>query len=425
MLGLGLGLPQYLMRRRVTDPLRALIAQLYGNGEQGAMYVPQPQVLGQQVLYQDAAGTVPVTADGDQVGYMADLSGNGNHATQSIREARPIYRTDGVLHWLEQDLVDDAITFQLPDMGANGCVALATSAGAAITNKTVISGSITLTGHAKFYGGIYRDSPITDDVSTIAYLDSLSPGKVQGVLGAATPIVMDGTDGWYGETSDGLLGYELAALLNVTEGVAQHDDAGLLKFASQGKTLLTAKRPFRRSISWDHLYSRGIVYGTDDNGANPRGTPVNQRTTVKLGGNEYIVRLMTCAHADPFAESDPLFFTADMYQGDFGVDSEWNRLIYRVHNAVPSDPAVDGMRADRHGGPQVGENWASYTDSALGIVGNGRACWGQEMSDTTSPARVARGYDDVASFFRLSAFYAARAYGWRPVLELITDGGAA
>ena len=60
-------------RARATDPLRALIAQLFGNGEQGAMYVPQPTLLGEQVLYQDAAGTVPVTADGDPVGLMLDV----------------------------------------------------------------------------------------------------------------------------------------------------------------------------------------------------------------------------------------------------------------------------------------------------------------------------------------------------------------
>lgn len=233
----------------------------------------------------------------------------------------------------------------------------------------------------------------------------------------------DGADGWYGEVSaeDLFTGDELASILGVTEGASQNSDAGWLKFQSEGKVLFVAKRPFRHSISWDHLYSRGIVYGTDDNGANPRGTPVNQRTTVKLGGNEYIVRLMTCAHADPFAESDPLFFTADMHQMDVGGGSEWNRLIYRVNAAVPSEPSIDGLRADRHGGPQVGDNWASYTNSDLGHNGNGRACWGQEMSDTISSYRVTRGNDVVASFSRYLASRTYSYHGWRPALELITD----
>ena len=84
-------------------------AQLFLAGEQGAFYIPQPIVLGTQSLFQDAAGTTPVTADGDPVGRMLDQSGNGNHATQTVSGARPTYRTDGALHWLEFDGVDDLI----------------------------------------------------------------------------------------------------------------------------------------------------------------------------------------------------------------------------------------------------------------------------------------------------------------------------
>src|SRR5690554_6275645 len=90
-----------LNARRRVDKLRALIAQLFGNGEQGAMYIPKPKVHGQQVLWQDVEGTVPVMSDGDPVGMMLDLSGNGHHAIQEVSSDRPVYRTDGALHWLE------------------------------------------------------------------------------------------------------------------------------------------------------------------------------------------------------------------------------------------------------------------------------------------------------------------------------------
>lgn len=43
-------------------------------------------------LYQDAAGTVPVSADGDPVGRASDLSGNGNHLTQSTTALKPTYK---------------------------------------------------------------------------------------------------------------------------------------------------------------------------------------------------------------------------------------------------------------------------------------------------------------------------------------------
>lgn len=41
-------------------------------------------------LYQDAAGTTPVTAVEQPVGKILDKSGNGNHATQSITASRPV-----------------------------------------------------------------------------------------------------------------------------------------------------------------------------------------------------------------------------------------------------------------------------------------------------------------------------------------------
>lgn len=41
-------------------------------------------------LFQDAAGTIPVTAVEMPVGKIIDKSGNGNHATQSITASRPV-----------------------------------------------------------------------------------------------------------------------------------------------------------------------------------------------------------------------------------------------------------------------------------------------------------------------------------------------
>lgn len=98
-----------LWRSEQDSTALAIKKLLFGDGQQGVMYVPQPTVDGQQVLYQDAAGTTPVTGDGQPVGYMADLSGNGNHATQATAASKPVYRTDGTLHWIEGDGVDDSL----------------------------------------------------------------------------------------------------------------------------------------------------------------------------------------------------------------------------------------------------------------------------------------------------------------------------
>lgn len=77
---------------------------LFAGGKQGVWYDPSDK----STLYQDAAGTVPVTKDGDPVALMRDKSGNGNHAVQTTSAARPVYKTDGILHWLRFDGIDDS-----------------------------------------------------------------------------------------------------------------------------------------------------------------------------------------------------------------------------------------------------------------------------------------------------------------------------
>lgn len=78
-------------------------ADLFANGEAGAWYDPSDL----STLWQDDAGTVAVTVDGDPVRRMDDQSGNAHHAIAPSDGARPLYRTDGTRHWLDFDGVDD------------------------------------------------------------------------------------------------------------------------------------------------------------------------------------------------------------------------------------------------------------------------------------------------------------------------------
>jgi len=61
-------------------------------------------------MFQDSAGTTPVTANNDPVGKILDKSGNGNHLTQATAGKRPLYKTSGGLSWLEFDGVDDFLS---------------------------------------------------------------------------------------------------------------------------------------------------------------------------------------------------------------------------------------------------------------------------------------------------------------------------
>ena len=85
------------------------IITLFTGGRNGVWLDPSDL----STLFQDVAGTIPVTTDGDPVGLIKDKSGNNNHATQPVSAARPTYRTDGVLHWLEFDEVDDSLVIPI------------------------------------------------------------------------------------------------------------------------------------------------------------------------------------------------------------------------------------------------------------------------------------------------------------------------
>ena len=79
---------------------------LFTEGDTGFTYDPSDVTS----LFQDAAGTLPVVADGDPVGRMVDQSGKGHDALQTIAERRPLWRTDGIRGWLEFDGTDDEMT---------------------------------------------------------------------------------------------------------------------------------------------------------------------------------------------------------------------------------------------------------------------------------------------------------------------------
>lgn len=96
----------------------------------GAWYDPSDLT----TMFQDAAGTTPVTAAGQPVGLILDKSGNGYHASQSTSTARPLFQVDGSGHcYLAFDGVDDYLN----------------------------TGAIDLTGtsHVAVFMGTYVDSP--------------------------------------------------------------------------------------------------------------------------------------------------------------------------------------------------------------------------------------------------------------------------
>jgi hypothetical protein len=82
-----------------------LPVDLFANSEKGAWYDPSDI----STLFQDDAGTTPVTVDGDPVGLMIDQSPNSNNAAQSVSASRPVYTLANGLAFLLFDEVDDLL----------------------------------------------------------------------------------------------------------------------------------------------------------------------------------------------------------------------------------------------------------------------------------------------------------------------------
>ena len=111
--------------------LTQLIKSLFANYEQGFAYDPNDLT----TLYQDAAGTIPVTAAGQPVGLMKDKSGRNNHAYQTTSAARPILRqmsilgtelvvnggfSAGLANWVQQGTAVSSVTAGVLRITAQG-----------------------------------------------------------------------------------------------------------------------------------------------------------------------------------------------------------------------------------------------------------------------------------------------------------------
>lgn len=131
---------------------------LFTIGVEGAYYDPSDIT----TLFQDIAGTVPVTADGQAVALMKDKSGNNNHLIQSNASARPKYKTDSVLHWLDFDGIDDVMVSDYVTWnGANFMTSLA------IFEKSKNFAGFSFTDGANRFYEEYSSDPNAADTKTI------------------------------------------------------------------------------------------------------------------------------------------------------------------------------------------------------------------------------------------------------------------
>jgi hypothetical protein len=101
-----------VVKKKVVT-LDQLIQQLYGGGQGGGIITPSITLLGEQNLWQQFDGAMPVSASGDPIGRNDDQSGNDYHAIQSVSSRRPTYQASGEMEWMEADGSDDFLALDV------------------------------------------------------------------------------------------------------------------------------------------------------------------------------------------------------------------------------------------------------------------------------------------------------------------------
>lgn len=216
-----------------------------------------------------------------------------------------------------------------------------------------------------------------------------------GSPGSNRLIAGDMTAGYFGVVSSSELftGDELSSLCGITQGVSQFSDEGWLKFAIDGDIIFKSKKPFRHSISWDHINSKGCVFGTK---------------TVTKGDTNFKVTLMKGALTDPY-----LYSSAD--RG--AKDSEWNRLMLPIHiQAKDKSWTYPAYVEDNI--PYWGIDFTDIDLHTTSSAGSGAYQWGQETPSDHASRRVVRGGIGVSYSGRGASSGAGEACGFSPVLRV-------
>jgi hypothetical protein len=223
--------------------------------------------------------------------------------------------------------------------------------------------------------------------------------------------------------SDFITGDALASTVGVTQGTSQFSDTNWLKFAFQGEIYMIPQKPIRHTISWDHLYLQGAVYGdgllAGEAGAEHHNltsssgtalTATRQDAAVTVNGLRYEVALLKGG------ASDPLNSYNDSDRGSLGSANEWNALMLPIHEKAVANnwnypayvPTVNSWDINFSDGDLLAHN----------KFGNGSLTWCQESSDADPAQRVHRGYGGVSLLFANDSAYVNNYRGWRPRLKL-------
>ncbi len=237
--------------------------------------------------------------------------------------------------------------------------------------------------------------------------DRVRMGSIGSIeLGPGPNKLIAGTmqEGYFGlvTSSQFITGDALASAITLTAGTSQFSTTDWIKSACGGKILFSPMKAIRYSISWDHIFNKGAVWGD--------GTTGGDRT-VQVQGFTFKVRLFRGLNNSYNPKTVPAG-----YDGVHCHGSEWNRLILPLHVGAKTGSWGSYGSNVESGLPYWGTD---FTDADLQVArGNGRASWCQNYA-YSSTYLCSRGYNGVAHSYSDSSSNSSATYGWRPVLELV------
>ena len=163
-------------------------------------------------------------------------------------------------------------------------------------------------------------------------------------------------------------------------GVSDNLEVEWLKFYDNGYIIFIPKRPLLNNITW---YEINNVLG---NCAVGKEIKIDLRRMNPLINSTYSngnlisvrCRLMTGGNIQPFIYGN--INERGVKNNALCMGSEWNRLMYRICDQIPSDTFA-GVVQGYSGGKQIGDNWFNFTGSDLGFNASndlGRVTFTQE-----------------------------------------------
>lgn len=168
-----------------TSPTTQLRDMIFGQGRQGILFVPQPLVDSEQALFQDAAGTVSVTADGDPIGLARDISGNEFSMQSAVSAQRPVFNAAGGISYATFDGIDDRLTvLGLEGDPDNWVCAFAVSLRQAVESQSNIFS-------IEFPGMNMRVGYVTGSNRIFAFLNGATSGTDNQVFAINSPVVVN------------------------------------------------------------------------------------------------------------------------------------------------------------------------------------------------------------------------------------------